>query len=314
MLRCHKMSIVVSIILPTYNRAVLLRMAINSVLSQSYQNFELIIIDDASSDQTEALVKSFRDKRIKYLRNKKRLGANWSRNIGIKKALGKYIAFQDSDDQWLPEKLGKQISIIEKSSPKVGAIYSKCLYHKGDRKKVIPSDRISKKEGCIHENLLNDNFITLPSLLIKKECFNQIGYFDESLPRLQDWDLVLRISQYYQFIYINEILLHSNYTPGSITSNKRAVIEALKLILKKNYKELLLHKKILSRYYFNLGSTYYKTETDLQEARKFIGKAINLNPLKILYLFSYICSFLGVNSYNKLSKLFHKVSDDRFSK
>ena len=116
----------VSIIIPTYNRAHLIDRSIQSVLNQTYQDFELIVVDDGSTDNTEDIIRQFqeKDKRIKYIKHDKNKGGSAARNTGIKNSRGEYIAFQDSDDEWFPEKLEKQIEIIECTDPKVGIVYS----------------------------------------------------------------------------------------------------------------------------------------------------------------------------------------------
>jgi glycosyltransferase involved in cell wall biosynthesis len=114
----------VSIIIPTYNRSRLLARAVKSVLNQTYQNFELIIVDDASTDNTEEVVGSFNDERIKYVRHEKNKGEAVARNTGIKAARGEYIASHDSDDEWLHEKLAKRIRAFENCSPEIGVVYT----------------------------------------------------------------------------------------------------------------------------------------------------------------------------------------------
>lgn len=103
----------VSVIIPTYNRAHLIGRAIKSVLNQTYKDFEIIIVDDGSTDKTEEVVKDFKDERVRYIRREKNKGGSAARNTGIKAARGEYIAFQDSDDEWLPEKLEKQMKAFE---------------------------------------------------------------------------------------------------------------------------------------------------------------------------------------------------------
>ncbi len=110
----------VSVIIPTYNRANLVSRAIKSVLNQTYQDFEIIVVDDCSEDNTEEIVKSFNDSRIRYIKHKKNKGGSAARNTGIKRARGKYIAFLDDDDEWLPSKLEKQIMLFEKLSKHYG--------------------------------------------------------------------------------------------------------------------------------------------------------------------------------------------------
>src|ERR1700737_4457090 len=114
----------VSVIIPTYNRAELLRSAIISVLTQIFQDFEVIVVDDASRDNTQNVVHSFNDRRIRYIRNGMNKGDAVARNVGITNSSCEYIAFLDDDDEWLPEKLEKQINLLENSSPNVGVVHT----------------------------------------------------------------------------------------------------------------------------------------------------------------------------------------------
>ncbi len=114
----------VSVIIPTYNRAHLLGRAIESVLDQTYQDFEIIVVDDASADETEEVVKSFGDDRINHIRHQKNKGGSAARNTGIKAARGEFIAFLDSDDEWVPKKLEKEIDRLQTLSNEVGVVYS----------------------------------------------------------------------------------------------------------------------------------------------------------------------------------------------
>lgn len=113
----------VSVIIPTYNRAHLLGRAIQSVLAQTYEDFEIIVVDDASTDVTEQVVKSFADDRINYIRHQKNKGGSSARNTGIKAAKGEFIAFLDSDDEWVPKKLEKEINRLQTLSNEVGVFY-----------------------------------------------------------------------------------------------------------------------------------------------------------------------------------------------
>ena len=134
----------VSIILPTYNRAHIIEKAIQSVLNQTYQDFEIIIIDDGSKDDTKKIIRGFQEKdnRIKYIRFEENKGAAAARNAGIKMSKGEYITFQDSDDEWLPEKLEKQMKIIETSSENI-VVYCGFWRIDGDEKTYIPDINIS---------------------------------------------------------------------------------------------------------------------------------------------------------------------------
>jgi len=115
---------IVSVIIPTYIRAHVLAKAIQSLLNQTYQDFEIIVVDDGSIDNTEEVVKSFNDPRIRYIRHKENCGGSAARNTGIRAAYGECIAFQDSDDEWLPEKLEKQMQVFENAPAEVGVVYT----------------------------------------------------------------------------------------------------------------------------------------------------------------------------------------------
>jgi len=297
----------VSVIIPTYNRAHLIGRAIQSVLNQTYQDFELIVVDDGSTDNTEDVIRQFqeKDKRIRYIKHDKNKGGSAARNTGIKNSKGKYIAFQDSDDEWFPNKLEKQMKIFKKESPNLGIVYTGFYRIKDSEKKYIPSHEIVKKEGRIYEELLKGNFITTQSILVRKECFKKVGIFDENLPRLQDWELVMRLSKYYDFKCIDEPLLISYYTTDSISANHKALIEALGLILTKHFKNFNNYKEILSRHYFGLGRILY-SDGDLINGRRYFIKAIKKYPLNIKYSLSYFVSFFGPRTFNKVTKIYHK--------
>lgn len=241
----------VSIILPTYNRAHLLKRSIKSVLQQTYTNFELIVVDDGSTDNTPNIVKSFKDGRIHFIRQKKREGANNARNKGIKSSTGNLIAFQDSDDKWMKQKLEKQVNAIIDSDISVGVVYVKSINYKNGVKTFIPKDKVKIKDGDIFKQLLKGNFISTPMILTRREYLEKVGLFDENLHRLQDWDLCIRLSQKYKFRYINEPLLLAYHSKDSISEDKKARLKAHILIFKKYkhyYKKdiLLLIKKLLN--------------------------------------------------------------------
>lgn len=137
----------VSIIIPTYNRSQLIARAVKSVLNQTYQNFELIIIDDGSTDNTRELVTSFNDERIRYIRHEENKGEAAARNTGLKAARCDYIAYQDSDDEWLPEKLARQIELLQDASPEVGVIYTGFWKAENHRRTYVLFSWVGQKNG-----------------------------------------------------------------------------------------------------------------------------------------------------------------------
>ncbi|WIM43915.1 glycosyltransferase family 2 protein [Methanosarcina mazei] len=244
----------VSVIIPTYNRAHLIPRAIKSVLNQTYLDIEIIIVDDSSTDNTEEIVKDFKDRRLKYIRHNINKGASAARNTGIRESRGKYIAFQDSDDEWFSNKLEKQIEAFADAPPEVGIVYSGFYRIEANRKLYLPSDQLSLKEGNIHNELLKGNFVGTPTVLMKKECFRNQRYFNESLPALEDWELWIELSKYYTFRYIKKPLLCSYSTPNSINLNENNMLKAHEIILLTHLDDFSKNKKNLSEHYYDIGT------------------------------------------------------------
>ena len=190
---------VVTVIIPTHNRAHLISGSIRSVLDQTFKNFELIIVDDASNDNISEVVNGFKDDRIKYIHHDKNQGGPTARNTGIKAAKGAYIALLDDDDQWWPTKLEEQVNKFNEVSNKVGLVYS------GLEVRRLTGDSVVRTyhpqfRGDLRLRLLLGTTIGSPTPLIKRECFEKVGLFDPRLKSCQDWDMWKRISEYYEFV------------------------------------------------------------------------------------------------------------------
>ena len=283
----------VSIILPTYNRAKYLDRAISSVLNQSYSDFELIIVDDASTDNTKEVVDMFDDDRIRYIRNEKNLGGAGARNRGIKEAKGDFIAFQDSDDQWHPEKLKIQMEAFSKATPDVAVVYTAFIRKVGDKEFIIPPASVKKREGNIYrELLLHVNFVGTPTAVVRKKALEKVGGFDERFPRLQDWDLFLRLAKHYKFKFIEKPLLTAYDIPGNISSNVDSLIKALKLLIGKHYEEIRKDRKIISKFYQRLGEALLAAENK-KDGKKLLIKAFMADPLNPKVAMKMTASLLG---------------------
>ncbi|MFX1394812.1 MAG: glycosyltransferase family 2 protein [Promethearchaeota archaeon] len=186
----------VSVITPTHNRANIIKEAMNSVLNQTYKNFEYIIVDNGSTDNTEEIVRSFKDERIKYIWQENSGSPAGSRNTGMMAATGYYIAFCDSDDLWLPQKLEKQIEIFEKYDDILLVATNVISFiQKFDLNKNHLS--LSKNKRITFKNILKRNNIYISSVLMKRIVFDDLGLMDED-PRLwaEDYDYWLRLLKY----------------------------------------------------------------------------------------------------------------------
>lgn len=195
----------VTVIIPTYNRGDMLRRAIDSVLNQTYKDFELIIVSDGSTDETNKVVASYADLRIRFFKHDKSKGASAARNTGLQAAKGEYIAFLDDDDEWEKNKLELQMPVIEHSKPEVGLVYCWIKYVEGGRVTALSTPEL---RGDILYEMLDKQAITNSSaLVIKREVLDVVHGFDEELPRGNDGDFIRRIAKYYHVDYVPKVLV-----------------------------------------------------------------------------------------------------------
>ncbi len=195
----------ISVIIPTYNRAYCLKRAIDSVLTQTFQNYELMIVDDGSTDETQKVLKAYQDERLRIFTLAKNRGVSASRNVGIAKAKGQWVAFLDSDDEWLPQKLQRQYDDLQ-HFPHAGVYLTDEIWMR-NAKRVNPHAKHQKHEGWIFERSLHLCLIAPSTALIPKYVFQHVGLFDESLPVCEDYDLWLRITARYPVRLLNEKLM-----------------------------------------------------------------------------------------------------------
>lgn len=190
---------VVSVIIPTYNRGWILQNAIDSVLTQDYPHLELIVVDDGSTDNTADVLAGYKD-RIRVL-NRANGGVSAARNLGIAKCRGRYIAFLDSDDAWMPQKISSQIDFFNDHPEALICQTEEIWIRNGLR--VNPKKRHQKPSGMIFERSLALCLVSPSAVMIDRRLFERVGIFDESLPACEDYDLWLRVSCRYP-VYLLE--------------------------------------------------------------------------------------------------------------
>jgi glycosyltransferase involved in cell wall biosynthesis len=293
----------VSVIIPTYNRAEFLRSAVISVLNQTFQNFEIIVVDDASKDHTQEVVNSLSDKRIRYIRHEKNKRVSAARNTGIVHSKSDYVAFLDDDDEWLPAKLQKQLDLLEASPPIVGVVYTGIFVVEESSRKILASS-FPRNRGNVFEEILTQNRIAQTStFLLRKECFERVGLFDEDIDFGEDYDMWLRISKEFQFEYINELLvkhlIHDHST--SLMRNYEAVISSINILLKKHARLLASNNKGHSSRYRILGEAYCYIG-DIRKGREAFAQAIKLYPFEIRHYYNWFLSLLGAKNFNKFKE------------
>jgi len=227
--------IMVSIVMPIHNRIDTVNIAIDSVLEQTYKNFELIIVDDGSDDGTKELVDNLDDPRINTIHNESCRGVSNARNQGLKSSKGKYIAYLDSDNLWDSRYLAAMVGAFTMLDD-ADAVYGGQLLFKGNKKNPF-----AVRFGSFNRSLLNNrNYIDLNALCHTRELYNRIGGFDESLVRLVDYDLIMRMSENAQIYSVPVLLSHYYYdrAPNTIT-NIPGYVEYLEIVRKKRSERLM---------------------------------------------------------------------------
>ena len=244
----------ITVIIPTYNRAHLIKDAAYSVLNQSYKNIELIIIDDCSTDDTAEVVKSINDPRLNYHRLEKNSGACIARNKGIELARGDYISFNDSDDKWLENKLEEQFKFLNSSNADIVLCKMKCLDENNNFIHDFPL--IDGNKQISYKDLLTYNSASTQTFFGKTECFKDIK-FDPEMPRLQDWDEALRLSKKYSIMFMDKILVHTFFQKDSISTHPEKGVAAMdKLFLK--HKEAIMSDKDIIESFFNKKGAFVR--------------------------------------------------------
>lgn len=209
----------VSIIIPTYNRANCVGNAIDSVLKQTFTDYEIIISDDCSTDNTQEIIFNYMsiNSNIKWFKNSVNSGPSLTRNIGISNSKGMFIAFLDSDDEWHPHKLERQIRKILNSNDDFGLCITGSCYKINGKHRMHYANP-NWETDSFKKLLLGELFISTPSLLIKKKCLYDVGLFNPSLRVMEDYDLLIRLLFRYRVAVIPDCLTIINY---KVTTKKR---------------------------------------------------------------------------------------------
>lgn len=226
----------VSVVVPTFNRAASIDRALNSVITQTYDNWELIVVDDGSQDQTPSILSKYSENpRITLLRQENR-GQSAARNVGVSYAKGKYLAFLDSDDEWLPTKLSQQILIAEQNDD-YGVFYCDEIWVDNNSGLELPQPDITRHSGKIAKDLITSNFVSFTSSLVRKDLFDDCGGFDESMRGGEDYDLWLRLSLNCRFLYSPFLGTRYSIAGNRITDNFEVVFGANKRALEKLFRD-----------------------------------------------------------------------------
>jgi len=231
----------ISVVIPTYNRERTIKRCLESVFKQTFPPYEVVVIDDCSTDNTAEIVKTFFDERLRFIRMPKNRGAQAARNLGIVEAKGEWIAFQDSDDVWLPDKLRKQVDLLfEVHCDPLSVIHTKAIKYDVKTKSQEIFEPGPVQGETAYRQLLMKPGPLFPTLLTSQKALFSIGLLDEKVPSYQEWDTSIRLAKTCKWHYIDEPLfvyyLHEDET---ISKNLKRDIDGYQYVIDKFRDEII---------------------------------------------------------------------------
>ena len=304
-----------SVNIPCFNSSRFISQTLRSVLDQTWRDFEIIIMDDGSTDDTREKVGAFHDSRIKYF-YKANEGLSETRNKGIVASCGEYIAFLDHDDLWVPEKLKKQMAAFENDKD-VGVVFADAyIFKDGKKEKATYFQRCGPRRGFIFDDLLleRSNFIPLSSVMMRRQVFDRVGHFKKEYKIGEEYELFLRAADKYRFDYIDEPLAIIRMHEGNFSNRKELFVkEALEILefWKKERPELLATnmEKFLRKEaaLFAEMANYHALNGRRREA--LANFDLSLARCKSKAIFAKRCAFsiLGSGGYKLLKDFFNKI-------
>lgn len=291
----------VSVIIPVYNRKSLVIRAIKSILEQSYQNFEIIVIDDGSREDIKSFLDNAQYRRIKYYRNNTNMGVAFSRNRGVKLSNGSIIVFQDSDDESNKERIKKTVEILISSKDNIAAVYcGRELYDSITGSKI----GVNLRETDFKHNFTKGKYFLTPgtgTLTIRKNIFETVGLFDERMRTYEDTEFAIRVSEKFEYIFVKEPLIKVFRNHDQLRANLTEPVKAREIIYNKHKTYLSptivygLCKSIANYYILNKemdkGKYYiresFKYKLELKTIFQYVGMLIIPSLIKSIYKFKY---------------------------
>jgi glycosyltransferase involved in cell wall biosynthesis len=287
----HGMKPLVSVIIPAYNRERTIAKAIQSVQSQTYTEWEAIIVDDGSTDATSKIVRRMaeQDNRIRLLRHSVNRGAQAARNTGIKAAKGTWVSFLDSDDEWLPNSL---IVRLERALTDKVAVVHSGGYILMSGKELKPY-RVTQPSGKVYNTLLANENPMFQALLVSKRAIERIGYLDEKIVSFQEWDTYIRLAKFYKFAFVPEPTFVYDYqTKNAISRNDLRAACGYRRVVKKHFFSILIYAGLWALFnHYGIIAEYYRKGGNYRMA--------NILKLRLLLLVFYP---QGVRNHLSLAK------------
>ncbi|WP_082224248.1 glycosyltransferase family 2 protein [Halorubrum sp. T3] len=287
---------IISVIIPVYEQPDLLRDALNSITKQTVNDYEVVVVDDASNTDFKPIVNAY-DDRVRLITHDENLGAAAARNTGIEHADGEYMAFLDADDTWEPTKLEKQREVFENGDDDLGLVYTGFVQYELDGSEW---ERFPEARGDIYlEELERDRVHPTSTVMVQRDVVEEVGGFDTSLPSRQDYDLWLRITEHYTVDYVDEILVDKREQPDSISKDFDSRIKGDLAVFEKIKEraadlDFITRSRIYSYHHHVIGRDY-ESNGDRQKALKHLGLAILRYPIRPISWAMFVIALVGID-------------------
>jgi glycosyltransferase involved in cell wall biosynthesis len=289
----------ISVVIPAYNRERTILRAISGVLAQSYPEIEVVVVDDASADGTAARVEALNHPKVRLVRHASNRGAAAARNTGVREAKGRLVAFQDSDDDWLVEKLARQAAHLASLAPEYVATFCTKIDYGCDQDRrygprlasVMPDPRETIASGDLHARLMRGNVIGPQTVLVRKAAFEAAGGFDERLRNNEDWDFFIRLAEEGPIGFLDDPLVVVLISEDGISRRGRASAASFVRVYGKIRRKPEADAGLLA-YLASQTSTKLWHVGRPRAARAYLRRALRLRPfapkLYAKYLRTYV--------------------------
>jgi glycosyltransferase involved in cell wall biosynthesis len=303
--RCDIKQPCISVVIPTYNRVDLLGRAIKSVLAQTEQDFEIIVVDDASSTDPSGVIDSFNDSRIRLIRHSKSKGGSAARNTGILNSQGEFIAFLDDDDEWLAEKLELQL-VRMRNADLPDMVFTGFYYIDQKTGYTFKVSRPDEQQD-LHQRLLRQNIIgTTSTIIVRKTCFSDKLMFDEFMTSCQDWDLYLNFLKFYRIGIIGKPLVNYYVHEKSITRSYTNSLQGHRAILQKVMAYSNCKSVDISYHYYKIGKLAIDF-CDNKTGRHELLRSLSHNHFAWLSYLYLLASFVPGDLFQKGAALYNRI-------
>lgn len=281
----------VSVVVPTYNRADCLPRAIDSVLGQTFADFEVIIVDGPSTDSTPDIVREYDDNRLRYIRFEEKQGANAARNAGIRAAEGEFISFLDSDDTFHSRNLEVTTDRLQRASPDCAGVFTSFAYLEGGE---ITNVSYAPEGEISHEELQGNSIGGFSAIMLRTDVFDEIGMLDENLVYCDDLDLFIRTLRRHTLIGINKILVDYFIHSERMSSDPKRKLRGYEQFLEKHGEDL---PPLMMGYLHYARAFLYIESGELRAAQREFLRAIRVNPKRFRYYYHLGATLFGIRGF-----------------